>query len=230
MRFRAVEIGGQIMSQRLCKLSRREIKSHLARVERMVIEPKYICTSCARAVNDKNKICKPVALSAWKKQQPVNGVGQASSEFGFIRPKASISHVVKKAKQLKQQRMQQTEQSYLDNLAVDIHPVGQLGVNQVEPLTDSEVVSSHLMDELAVNQVDLKQAKRDLKLHKKQYKQMKNLVKKQQKLAKRQAKLVRKEAKLVSKVNKMNKKENQLQLSLQHINAQVASQTLPALH
>ncbi len=51
------------MAQRLCKLSRHDITASLSDIHRIVTEPKYLCRSCARSSADKNRLCKPEALS-----------------------------------------------------------------------------------------------------------------------------------------------------------------------
>ncbi|OLQ95734.1 hypothetical protein BIY21_05630 [Vibrio ponticus] len=59
------------MSKRLCKLNRHDIAQQLSDIQRIVAAPKYLCRSCARASQDKNLLCKPMALQAVNLDVPV---------------------------------------------------------------------------------------------------------------------------------------------------------------
>ena len=52
------------MAKSLCKYRRVEIADQFAKISRLVSEPRYICSSCARSASDKAYLCKPSALSA----------------------------------------------------------------------------------------------------------------------------------------------------------------------
>ncbi|MCW8331118.1 hypothetical protein MD588_20180 [Photobacterium sp. SDRW27] len=52
------------MAKSLCKYRRVEIADQFAMISKLVSEPKYICSSCARSASDKAYLCKPSALKA----------------------------------------------------------------------------------------------------------------------------------------------------------------------
>jgi hypothetical protein len=48
----------------LCDLGKKEIEKRLAEIMRLVDQPRYICSKCARAANDKAMLCKPRKIRA----------------------------------------------------------------------------------------------------------------------------------------------------------------------
>ncbi|WP_299019885.1 hypothetical protein [uncultured Photobacterium sp.] len=50
------------MAKSLCKYSRVEIADKFAIISKIVSEPRFVCSSCARAASDKAYLCKPSAL------------------------------------------------------------------------------------------------------------------------------------------------------------------------
>lgn len=52
------------MVKRLCKLNRHDIRTSMDDIQRLVAEPNYVCSACARSSADKNHLCKPQALTA----------------------------------------------------------------------------------------------------------------------------------------------------------------------
>lgn len=52
------------MARSLCKYRRVEIADQFAMISKLVSEPKFICSSCARSASDKAYLCKPSALKA----------------------------------------------------------------------------------------------------------------------------------------------------------------------
>ncbi|GAK85401.1 hypothetical protein JCM19238_2984 [Vibrio ponticus] len=59
------------MSKRLCKLNRHDIAEQLSDIQRIVSAPKYLCRTCARASQDKDVLCKPMALQAVNPEVPL---------------------------------------------------------------------------------------------------------------------------------------------------------------
>ncbi|MDX1303927.1 hypothetical protein [Photobacterium sp.] len=59
------------MAKSLCKYRRVEIAAQIAAITRIVSDPEYICSSCARAASDKAYLCKPSAISV-NRGQPAN--------------------------------------------------------------------------------------------------------------------------------------------------------------
>ena len=43
----------------LCDLDKKELEKRLPEIMRMVDRPRYICRKCARAANDKDRLCRP---------------------------------------------------------------------------------------------------------------------------------------------------------------------------
>jgi len=50
------------MAKSLCKYRRVEIADQFAMISKLISEPKYICSSCARSASDKAYLCKPSLL------------------------------------------------------------------------------------------------------------------------------------------------------------------------
>lgn len=48
----------------LCELSKKGIDKNLDKILVSVNEPSFICRKCARVANRKERLCKPVKLSA----------------------------------------------------------------------------------------------------------------------------------------------------------------------
>lgn len=48
--------------KRLCKFSKSEIETNLIEISRIISEPEFICTKCARSANISNVLCNPKAL------------------------------------------------------------------------------------------------------------------------------------------------------------------------
>jgi hypothetical protein len=46
----------------LCELDKKEIEKNFAEVVKLVNKPKYVCRRCARAVNEKDLVCKPAKI------------------------------------------------------------------------------------------------------------------------------------------------------------------------
>lgn len=46
----------------LCDYSKKDIEKNHKKIAALVSDPKFLCEKCARAVNDKRYICKPVKI------------------------------------------------------------------------------------------------------------------------------------------------------------------------
>lgn len=52
------------MGKSLCKYRRTEIADQFAKISKIVSEPKFMCSSCARVASDKVYLCHPSSLSS----------------------------------------------------------------------------------------------------------------------------------------------------------------------
>ena len=43
----------------LCKLSKKDIEQDFKYISSLILDPKYLCTKCARASNSKSFLCHP---------------------------------------------------------------------------------------------------------------------------------------------------------------------------
>lgn len=50
----------------LCDMNKNEIENDIEKIMTIVNKPKYICVKCARAVNEKKYVCKPVKIKVKK--------------------------------------------------------------------------------------------------------------------------------------------------------------------
>ncbi len=48
--------------KKLCKLSKKDVAKHILEIAEIVKKPKFVCTECCRAANDKSHLCKPTKL------------------------------------------------------------------------------------------------------------------------------------------------------------------------
>ncbi|MGR5080434.1 hypothetical protein [Photobacterium swingsii] len=69
------------MAKSLCKYRRVEIADKIAIISKIVSEPNYMCSSCARVASEKVYLCKPSAL-----------VSQA--RLAKVQPASSMSTIV----------------------------------------------------------------------------------------------------------------------------------------
>ncbi|KJY84416.1 hypothetical protein TW81_04350 [Vibrio galatheae] len=169
------------MAKRFCKMNRKQIADNLGEIHRLVVEPKYICRSCARSSASKNSLCKPAAIPPQVCQDKPAELQQNSALLAEALPAATsiaeqqkalaVRRVIDRVKQRAQQQK------------------GELMLSQVPQITIDAV-------DLA-DKKSLKQAKKALKKH---YKQQKKLIK----LAKKQNKLMQKQKKLEAKVERIN--------------------------
>ena len=52
------------MPKKLCKLSKSDIKKNKLEITKLVKNPKYICTDCARVSKQKNTLCEPEEIKS----------------------------------------------------------------------------------------------------------------------------------------------------------------------
>ncbi|WP_086981968.1 hypothetical protein [Vibrio aphrogenes] len=211
------------MAKSLCKLSRRDIKA--GNIEKLVVDAKFYCRSCARTSNQKNVLCHPSTLSnnarrvASQKTISTKVKNRHQSE----QQAHNISQVVAKAKALKAQR---------DSLLhADAHIPAKIevkadGVNVVTPLTltakpkaQIESIQPNALTSLSLN---LKQVKVSLKAQKKQQKQLKKLLKKQRQAVKKHKKLLKQEHKLLKQETKLAKQQQKMSQREERIEKQLA--------
>lgn len=76
------------MAKSLCKYRRVEIVDQFATISKIVSEPKFVCSSCARSASDKAYLCKPSAL---KRTRPLVAVTTVVPEV--TREKAKVSEL-----------------------------------------------------------------------------------------------------------------------------------------
>ena len=70
------------MGKHLCDLSK-SVKKNFDQIAKLVENPKYVCTDCGRAVNDKKWVCEPKKLPAGKKSKSKSSLsGSLSSRSG----------------------------------------------------------------------------------------------------------------------------------------------------
>lgn len=157
------------MAKRLCKMNRKQIAENLGDIHRLVVEPKYVCRSCARSSAESASLCKPAAIPPQHCQNKPLQEQQSCALLAEALPPRSeekaqaVRRVVEKVKQKAQ----------LQKVITTDKPADDITLNVVD-----------LADEKAV-----KKANKALKKQFKQQKKLLKLVKKQNKLLKRQKKL-----------------------------------------
>ncbi|PFG45622.1 hypothetical protein ATG66_3919 [Vibrio sp. ES.051] len=169
------------MAKHLCKMSRKQIVADLDEIHRLVIAPKFVCRSCARASASKDTLCKPAAIPLSKCQdkslteQPARGLVTKALPAPVL--SAMPTQSAEKAAMVKcvVERVKEKKQAEKVLAAV------KADAPRVFDLADKKA---------------LKKAKKALKKHYKQQKKLLKVAKKQQKLLKHQRKLEARNAKL----------------------------------
>ncbi|MGF1693318.1 hypothetical protein [Photobacterium kagoshimensis] len=101
------------MAKSLCKYRRVEIADKIAIISKIVSEPNYMCSSCARVASDKVYLCKPSALVSQTRLAKVQSAASMSTTVPEMtvltesQPEQDLGKKVtklakKKAKRLKQ--------------------------------------------------------------------------------------------------------------------------------
>ncbi len=166
------------MSKRLCKMSRKQIADNLGEIHRLVVEPKFVCRSCARSSASKGSLCKPAAIppqvcqTAPVEQQRACGL-LAEALPATLGP-STDDHSERKAQAVRRVIERVKEKSTRNQVDHTIHEVSVMPAAPSLDLSDKKA---------------LKKAKKALKKQYKQQKKLFKLAKKQHKLLKRQRKL-----------------------------------------
>jgi len=63
------------MTKHLCKLSQ-SVKKNFETIAALVDQPRFICTDCGRAANEKKRVCEPKRLPKTR----AAGVGKAGAD------------------------------------------------------------------------------------------------------------------------------------------------------
>ncbi len=166
------------MSKRLCKMSRKQIADNLGEIHRLVVEPKFVCRSCARSSASKGSLCKPAAIPPQVCQTAPVEQQRACGLLAEALP-APIESSINNHSERKAQAVRRVIERVKEKSArhqVD-HAIHEVSVIPAAPSLD-------LSDKKA-----LKKAKKALKQQYKQQKKLFKLAKKQHKLLKRQRKL-----------------------------------------
>lgn len=160
-------------------MNRKQIAENLGDIHRLVVEPKYLCRSCARSSASKESLCKPSAIppqacqsKPLEQQQSCALLAEALPNSQPHQPSPHKAEAVRKVVDRVKEKISQ-----------------QKAVPQLGQMESSAIGAFDLTNKKA-----LKQAKKALKKH---YKQQKKLLK----LAKKQRKLIKKQNKLESKIN-----------------------------
>lgn len=185
------------MAKRLCKLSRKQVAHSLGEIEKLVVEPKFVCRSCARASHSKQHLCKPASIAAAAHTQPTTHTPKilkplsARAESALFAPQQAAvasapSDTQNVAQAIETKREEQKAQAVQRVIArvkarkADVELNTLTSVNALTPVVET----FDLMDKKA-----FKKARKELKRAYKQQKKWLKTLKKQQKLSKKQAKL-----------------------------------------
>lgn len=185
------------MAKRLCKLSRKQVAHSLGEIEKLVVEPKFVCRSCARASHSKQHLCKPASIAAAAHTQPTTHTPKilkplsARAESALFAPQQAAvasapSDTQNVAQAIETKREEQKAQAVQRVIArvkarkADVELNTLTSVNSLMPVVET----FDLMDKKA-----FKKARKELKRAYKQQKKWLKTLKKQQKLSKKQAKL-----------------------------------------
>lgn len=161
------------MAKRFCKMNRKQIAENLGDIHRLVIEPKYLCRSCARSSASKDSLCKPAAIPPQLCQSKPIEQQQSCALLAEALPARSNQPVQQKAQAVRRVVERVKEKASLQK--------AQLQTSQGE---NTAIEMFDLADKKAV-----KKAKKAIKKHYKQQKKLLKLVNKQRKLMKKQKKL-----------------------------------------
>ncbi|RTZ14181.1 hypothetical protein EJ063_17175 [Vibrio aquaticus] len=160
------------MAKRLCKMNRKQIAENLGDIHRLVVEPKFVCRSCARSSSDNASLCKPAAIPPQACQDKPISEQQKCGLLIEALPKPQQSPQKAEAVRRIVDRVKHKAQQ------------------------DKSVVREDSIEATALELVDKKAIKKAKKAAKKQFKQQKKLIK----LAKKQHKLMKKQRKLEASI------------------------------
>ncbi|EGA68339.1 hypothetical protein VISI1226_18736 [Vibrio sinaloensis DSM 21326] len=157
------------MAKRLCKMNRKQIAENLGEIHRLVVEPKFVCRSCARSASSSSNLCKPAAIPPQQCQDKPLEQQRSCGLLAEALPPATEKYAEQKAQAVRRV----------------IDRVKQKAQQEVKP-APLEVPAS-LLD--VSDKKAIKKAKKALKKQFKQQKKLLKLAKKQHKLLKQQKKL-----------------------------------------
>lgn len=170
---------GNGMAKRLCKMSRKQIAENLGDIHRLVVEPQFMCRSCARSSASKGSLCKPAAIPQQCQSQPIEQQRACGLLAEALPEQAAPAKVKDEQKAQAVRRVIERVKEKSARATVTAPS------NVTEIAAQSSLVTSiDISDKKA-----LKKAKKALKKHYKQQKKLLKLAKKQHKLLKRQRKL-----------------------------------------
>ncbi|MEZ8102361.1 hypothetical protein [Vibrio bivalvicida] len=167
------------MAKRFCKMNRKQIAENLGDIHRLVVEPKYLCRSCARSSASKDSLCKPAAIPPQACQNKPLEQQQSCALLAEALPNTQVNLPSEQKAQAVRRVVERVKEKAL------------LQKTQLQT-SQAETVASEVFD--LENKKSLKKAKKAIKKH---YKQQKKLLK----LANKQRKLIKKQKKLEDKVS-----------------------------
>lgn len=160
-------------------MNRKQIAENLGDIHRLVIEPKFVCRSCARSSASQATLCKPAAIPPQQCQDKPVEQQRACGLLAEALPKSVTAESIADKKAQAVRRV--------------IDKVKQKSAQPAERAKSEPVkVSKPLLD--FSDDLSIKAAKKALK---KQYKQQKKLLK----LAKKQRKLLKKQQKIEARID-----------------------------
>ncbi|UUM30573.1 hypothetical protein [Vibrio japonicus] len=172
------------MAKRLCKMSRKQIADNLGEIHRLVVEPKFVCRSCARSSASKGSLCKPAAIPPQYCQSKPIEQQRACGLLAEAIPTPAEPTVA--AVETKNANKAQAVRRVIDRVKEkSARPVVETSLYEAK----KETVQTHAPSIDLSNKKSLKKAKKELKKYYKQQKKLLKLAKKQHKLFKHQRKL-----------------------------------------
>lgn len=166
------------MAKRLCKMNRKQIAESLGDIHRLVVAPKFVCRSCARASASKDTLCKPAAIPPQKCQDKSLVEQQACGLLTEALPTTNLTQDTP-IMALKQS----AEKAAIVKRVVERVKEKKLAA-KVTAVTSATKLDAPAMFDLSDKKA-LKKAKKAVKKHYKQQKKLLKLAKKQQKSLKR---------------------------------------------
>lgn len=159
------------MAKRLCKMNRKQIAENLGEIHRLVVEPKFVCRSCARSASSSSSLCKPAAIPPQQCQDKPLAQQRACGLLAEALPLATEKNAEQKAQAVRRV----------------VERVKQKTRQNAKPANLEAPVPMNLAD--VSDKKAIKKAKKALKKQFKQQKKWLKLVKKQHKLLKQQKRL-----------------------------------------
>ncbi|EDP58793.1 hypothetical protein [Vibrio sp. AND4] len=178
------------MAKRLCKMSRKQIAESLGDIHRLVVEPKFVCRSCARSSASKDTLCKPAAIPPQKCQDKPLSEQQACGLLAEALPTSPRNREAS----IIMAPEQGAEKTAIVKRVVERAKEKKLAA-KVAAVTSATKFEAPVMFDLSDKKA-LKKAKKAVKKYYKQQKKLLKLAKNQQKLLKQQRKLEARNAKI----------------------------------